>query len=226
MRRDLSLAVDESAFRIIDVSAQLDGKGPYWPGSCGVQVRATSHVDRGDAVTNSTLFMDVHAGTHVDAPAHHLVGGVTADRLALHDMVGVAFVAELDDEVDAITSEVVDTLFGDQLPSRLLFKTRNSGAWSRPGRVFDPAFVGLTLSGALRLAAGGVRLVGIDYLSVQRFGETDECHQALFKAGTVVLEGLDLRKASAGWYRIVCLPLLLVGAEAAPARVILIEENS
>lgn len=211
--------------RIIDISAPLDGAGPYWPGSPGCSLHAEMHVARGDKVTNSTLRMDVHAGTHVDAPAHHLLGGATVDCLPLDAMIGPALVVEVGCGVSEITAEVLRSEIGPSVPERVLFKTRSSSVWSQQDRQFDPTFVALTLDAATLLAEGGARLVGVDSPSVQRFGDADATHRVLFEAGVVVLEGLDLRRATGGEFQMVCLPMLLVGAEAAPARVVLIQDE-
>jgi arylformamidase len=210
---------------IIDITAPLDGKGPYWPGSSGYALQAESHVERGDCVTNSTVRMDLHAGTHLDAPAHHLPGGATVDALNLENMVGPVEVVEIPEDVRAITAEVAQAALQGGHPERILFKTRNSGVWELDERQFDPSFVALTFDGASWLAGIGVRLVGVDYLSVQRFGDSDDTHKVLYRAGVVVLEGLNLSDTRPGNYRMVCLPMLLVGAEAAPARVILIQDE-
>jgi arylformamidase len=210
---------------IVDITAPLDGKGPYWPGSSGYALHADSHVGYGDSVTNSTLRMDVHAGTHVDAPAHHLSGGVTVEALALENMIGPVEVVEIPPDAPAITAELAEAALQGARPERVIFKTRNSSVWELDQRYFDPSFVGLTFDGASWLAGIGLRLVGVDYLSVQRFGDSDDTHKVLYRAGAVVLEGLNLSGTRPGNYRMVCLPMLLIGAEAAPARVILIQDE-
>ncbi len=91
----------------------------------------------------------------------------------------------------------------------------------RPGEGFREDFVGLTLEGASWIAGRGLRLVGTDYLSIQRFGDDPETHRVLMRAGVAILEGLDLSAVEPGEYRLTCLPLRLYGSEAAPARAIL-----
>ena len=109
--------------------------------------------------------------------------------------------------------------------TRLLFHTRNSELWSRGERSFSKDFVGITADGAQWLADVGVRLVGVDYLSVAPFGQSGPTHQTLLHAGVIIIEGLNLSKVRAGTYTLVCLPLKLVGIDGSPARAILIEEN-
>ena len=71
------------------------------------------------------------------------------------------------------------------------------------------------------LAGRGVRVVGVDYLSVAPFGNTVDTHRTLLQAGVWVIEGLDLREVGEGRYEMVALPLKLVGSDASPLRVLL-----
>ena len=43
----------------------------------------------------------------------------------------------------------------------------------------------------------------------------------LLGGGTIVIEGLNLRDVEPGIYEMFCLPLRVVGADGAPARVVL-----
>ncbi|MGE5594593.1 MAG: cyclase family protein, partial [Hyphomicrobiales bacterium] len=102
---------------------------------------------------------------------------------------------------------------------RLLFRTRNSRLWDEPA--FSRDFIGLTVGAAMALLRRGVRLVGIDYLSIAPFGDPAPTHRALLEAGAVILEGLDLRHVDPGLYELVCLPLLIPGSDGAPTRALL-----
>ena len=106
--------------------------------------------------------------------------------------------------------------------SRVLFRTRNSELIQSPG--FAEDFVYIDGQAAEFLVAQGVRLVGLDYLSIDKFRSPDHpAHMALLGARIPVIEGLDLSAVPAGDYLLVCAPLRIMGAEAAPARVFLIE---
>jgi arylformamidase len=104
---------------------------------------------------------------------------------------------------------------------RLLLKTRNSLLWRSGIQEFDPNFVALTAEAAQWVVDRGMAVVGIDYLSIQRFADGPATHQILLGAGVVVIEGLDLSQVEPGNYELFCLPLKLKGVEGAPARVIL-----
>jgi arylformamidase len=197
---------------IYDISLPISESLPVWPGDPGIRITQPSHLDRGDAATV----------TRLDAPAHFIPGGSGVDALDLDVLVGPARV------VHALEGDVLSTevLGGLQIPSgteRVLFRTRNSERWARGAREFAEDFVAITEGGARWLVERGVRLVGIDYLSVGPFRAPAPTHRILLRAGVILLEGLNLSGVAAGVYQLVCLPLRILGADGAPARAILMD---
>lgn len=193
---------------------------PVWPGSPGVQTSFRMAIDRGDEANVTQLTMDVHSGTHVDAPRHFVAAGACVDDLGLEPFIGRAFVANTGTATE-ITALTLDAL---QLPvgvERLLLRTVNSAKLDMYATPFDDDYTALTLDGARWVAARGVRLIGIDYLSIQRYELTTDIHRVLLEGGIAILEGLDLRDITPGEYELVCLPLRMASVEAAPARAIL-----
>jgi arylformamidase len=206
---------------IYDISLLISESLVVWPGDPTVSVTQVSHLDRGDHATVSRLEMGAHTGTHVDAPAHFVQGGAGVDVLDLSALVGLALVAEARD-ADALTADVLAELAIPLGAERLLFRTRNSDLWAQ-GVEFDEDFVAITEDGARWLVERGVRLVGVDYLSVAPFGVSKPTHEMLLQAGVVVVEGLNLSGVRPGMYQLVCLPLKIEGADGAPARAILMD---
>ncbi len=193
---------------------------PIWPGSVGVSLTWTKRLENGDSSNNSRLDCDVHVGTHIDAPLHFLPGGATAEATPLDALIGPAYVADLP-EAEVITAADLDAL---PLPSgtrRLLLRTRNSLLWAESDRRFRPDFTALKPDAAQWVVDRGIRLVGVDYLSVQCYREGPQVHEILLGAGVIIVEGLNLHQAPAGTYELLCLPMKLVGAEGAPARAVL-----
>jgi len=133
-------------------------------------------------------------------------------------------VVDLGREVDEISEEVLKKVGMIPGATRVLFKTRNSEIWAQGNKEFQSNFVAVTAGGANYLVAQGIKLVGIDYLSIAPFDDPVPTHQILLKAGVAVIEGVDLSQVNAGVYQMVCLPLKLGATEGAPARVVLIEE--
>jgi arylformamidase len=160
----------------------------------------------------------------VDAPAHFIENGASVEQLTLEILMGPATVVELP-EAEIITPELLEAQALAPETRRLLIKTKNSALWADPGHSFNPDFVALNSESARWIVNKGIDLVGIDYLSIQMFKDTDPLtHRILLEAGIVIVEGLDLRKAGPGDYQLYCLPLKLAGCEGAPARTVLIEQ--
>ncbi len=209
---------------IYDVSLPISESLIVWPGDPAVRLRRTSDVAKGDLATVTQLELGAHTGTHVDAPAHFVPGGAGVDSLDLSLLVGEARVVYVP-EARAITAEVLEALEIPRGTRRVLFRTRNSDRWTRSEQYeFDEDFVAVTADGARWLVAHGVKLVGVDYLSVAPFDDPVPTHETLLRAGAVAVEGLDLSQIAPGVYRFVCLPLRIVDGDGSPARAILIDE--
>jgi arylformamidase len=204
-----------------DISRPLQKGIAAWPGSPGFRVFAHQSIADGAEANASGIEMDVHVGTHVDAPAHFIQGGATLDAVGLHPFVGPVYVAAIDtaDRIDAAALDAAEIPDGTE---RLLLRTRNSSDETYLHGPFREDFAALTAEGARWVVERGLALVGIDYLSIQRFADPPDTHRILLGAGVCILEGLDLRAVGPGQYRLICLPLRLVGVEAAPARALLL----
>jgi arylformamidase len=208
---------------IYDISLAISPTLPVWPGDPHVTLELVSSMDRGDEVNVTQLSMSAHTGTHVDAPHHFLNDQRTVDALALEVLTGPCQVIHLSDAVDVINAAVLDRINLPSGATRLLFATRNSQLWGKNGTIFEKDFVAVSPDGAEWLVRHGIRLVGVDYLSVAPFSDSFPTHTILLKAGVVIVEGLQLSQVSDGAYQLYCLPLKLLGADGAPARAILID---
>jgi arylformamidase len=202
-----------------DISVPLGASLPTWPDSPGISTRLRLSIEKGDVANVTQLEMDVHTGTHVDAPRHFVEGAATIEELGLDPFIGPAIVIDTGDAGE-IDSGVLRAAGVPAEADRVLLRTRNSSAKSMYSAPFDETYAALTLDGASWLAEQNVRLVGIDYLSIQRYDESPEVHRVLLNKGIAILEGISLRDVPAGPCDLICLPLNLPGAEAAPARAI------
>ncbi len=208
--------------RIHDISVPVSNSLVTYKGDPGVKIERTSDFERGDVMTISHLDMGAHTGTHVDAPLHFVRGGGTIDQLDLNLLIGPAYVADLSQAGRFISARELQAAHIPQAAERLLLKTHNAELWDKPG--FQEDFVGLGEDAAQWLLNHGVKLVGIDYLSIEPFGSTNHpVHHLLLDARVIIIEGINLREVQPGTYELVCLPVKLQGAEGAPARVVLIE---
>ena len=208
---------------IYDLSVPLSSELPTYPGDPGIQISAWSSLDNGDAANVSALNFGAHTGTHVDAPAHFLAGTKKVESLALDVLIGEAEVIEVPGERRTIDAEFVAGNCKDGT-TRVLFKTRNSAFWSGDFADFRTDFTYLELEAAQWLVERGVKLVGIDYLSIEKFRSPDHAvHRALLSHEVIILEGLNLSGVPAGKYELICLPLRLRSklGDGAPARAVL-----
>jgi arylformamidase len=194
---------------------------PVFEGDPQVSVARSSSIENGDPANVSMIAMGAHTGTHIDAPRHFIEDGAPIDRISLDAVIGPARVIELSD-VREISRTVIDSLCLEG-EKRLLFKTANSLLWREP--CFVKEFVYLTECASDYLVEIETSLVGIDYLSIERYGaDRPVAHRTLLKAGVVILEGLNLSGIQPGCYKLLCLPLRIKDADGSPCRAILIEE--
>jgi arylformamidase len=206
--------------QLIDISLPISSDLPRWPGDPPVELDAFLDFPE-HGVRASRLSFSLHTGTHVDAPLHHDRSAADAEALDLDPFIGPVTVVDSGDAA-RVSAALLDQHLGASTPERLLVRTRNSGRW-RDARDFDPDFVALTADAARWVVDRGIRLIGVDYLSVQSYHDTDPTvHKTLLGAGVVILEGLDLSGVEvARRYELLCLPLRVRGGEAAPCRAIL-----
>ena len=198
----------------IDISVPLREGMVVFAHENNMQIERRYSMDRGDMGNNSSIHMGVHTGTHMDAPRHVIADGETIDHMPLNDAIGPARVIEITDRESIKAQELKPHKI--KRGERILFKTFNSErCWKTD--TFLPDFVYIAEDAAQLLANAGVKLVGIDYLSVGGPGAT---HRILLGAGIWLLEGLDLSGVSTGNYNLICLPLRLMQTEGAPVRAV------
>jgi len=205
--------------RLHDITMTIKEGMVTYPGDPGVRLERVERIEDGSTANVSTYAFGSHTGTHIDPPFHFIPQGVTADGLPLGPLIGLARVVEA--PVDEIGR---DFLAGSGLIDceRILFKTKNSGFIDDPE--FHADFAHLTEDGAIYLLEQGVKAVGIDYLSVEKYHSgTHAVHRRLLEGGVVIIEGLDLSKVGPGIYELICLPLKVKGGDGAPARAVLRE---
>jgi arylformamidase len=204
--------------KLIDVSVPLDAQLPTYPHNTPFTLEAIKRIARGDTSNVSTLHMSAHTGTHVDAPRHFFDAGPGTDALPIYMFIGPARVIEIRSRAGVSAEELSAIDLSDDV--RVLIKTHNSSLWDSPD--FHTDYVGVTEAGAKHLVDRGIKVVGVDYLSVEQFKNPGApAHHVLLGAGTIVIEGLNLRDVEPGIYDMYCLPLRVVGSDGAPARVVL-----
>jgi arylformamidase len=207
--------------KIFDVTVAISEKMPIYAGDPPAMIESAKQLSAGESSNISRLAFGAHTGTHVDAPNHFIDGSRRVDQLDLNKLIGPCRVVRVPEDVQTIEPEHIGDIEGIE---RVLFKTKNSAYWA--DSEFHSDFAHLSPPAADALVASGVKLVGIDYLSIERFHSGDHAvHKAFLSKEIVILEGLDLRAVEPGDYELVCLPLKYIGGEGdgAPARAVLIQ---
>ena len=208
--------------RFYDVSMPIHADMPVYNNNTEKKPLITVERDfvEGQGVRETRLSINLHTGTHMDAPLHMIFGGSTTTQFNPEDFIVKAKVVDLTHAEDSITGEElkqIDIHSGDFL----IFKTRNS---FHEG--FDKNFVFIEKSAAKYLVEKKVKGIGIDALGIERSQIGHPSHVALMQNGCLILEGLRLKDVPPGEYVLIAAPVKIKDVEAAPVRALLIEPSS
>jgi len=207
------------ALPIHDLTLPISPSLVVWPGDPPARVEPRLRIARGDVANVSELCLGSHTGTHVDPPYHFVDHGAKVDELPLESLLGPAWVYDLGSGTQIRAVDLQQAVPPGTV--RLLLKTVNSSFWHHPVQEFRQDFVTMDLEAALWIIAQGIRLVGVDYLSVEAPGSSGHpVHHALLEGGIIIVEGLDLSSLQSGLYNFYCLPLRVAGGDGAPARAV------
>ncbi len=214
-----SQAPNSAGLRWVDISIPLRNAMVHWPNDPPVNIRRIKDMGQGDTANVSSVLMGVHSGTHIDAPLHFIEHGKGVDKMPLDTAIGRARVIEIRDTESIKPEELLQHRI--RRGERILFKTRNSShVWQVDKFVED--FVFISDEAAHFLVERGVRVVGVDYLSVGSFKRGGSyVHKTLLGGGVWIIEGLDLSQVSPRKYDLICLPLKINQGDGAPARAII-----
>lgn len=210
---------------IYDISIPIHNNMHVWPSDPAVTLDRLSHRSASGeySVRVTSIRMGSHTGTHMDAPCHFIDDGKTLDQIDSSCFIGPAQVMAFPG-VRSIQLKHVERQNWEGV-ERVLFKTDNSAHWA-DGQFFED-FVYVEPEAAAFLRDRRIRLVGIDYLSIDRFGSTDHpSHFTLLRSEVVLLEGLNLAGVRPGKYHLVALPLKIQDADGAPTRAFLIDPSN
>lgn len=223
----MAMMKHESDGGLIDVTVPVSNALPVWPGDPLVDVEAVSRIATGGLYNVSAARLSFHTGTHVDAPWHVNDTGTRLDDIPIDRWIGPCYVVEIPPGVVVIDAE---DLMAAAIPDgieRLLLRTTNSTYWQTTDHAFVTDFVSLSPAGAQWIVDRGILLVGIDYLSIEQFNDvTGVTHRTLLTNGVLIVEGLNLARVEPGRYTMICLPLRFVAGDGAPARVVLVADQS
>ena len=203
-----------------DISIPLQPGITQWPTQQALEIRTLAAHDQQSHHESELQHFNIHLGTHIDAPLHFIPEGETIRDIELDRLMGPAQVISIPD-VSTINADKLASAEIRDTTTRLLIQTDNSSLWNNPTHSFNPDYCALDTSAAQWLLDHKIDLVGIDYLSIQKFHDGPEVHRLLLRAEVIILETLDLRNIAPGMYYLICLPLRIKGVEGAPARAVL-----
>lgn len=205
--------------QLIDISRPLDERMPAWPGETALHWEPNTSIENGDVATTTNLFGFAHTGTHVDAPVHFVPGGATLGEVPLEQWIGPCRVVRHEPDRDVTATDLAGwDLDGVE---RLLISTENARRWT-DAPAFREDYVAIDAGAAESIVARGIKLVGIDYLSIETFEGGDyPVHHTLLGAGVAIVEGLRLEHVEPGDYELIALPLLIAGGDGCPVRAVL-----
>ena len=205
--------------RLVDVSVLLAPGLATYPGNPAYEISPVDRIADGHGSNNSRLVMGTHTGTHVDAPLHFFDGRPGVEAMPLELLIGRARVIDLPHRGGITEAHLAAAGLREDL--RVLLRTPNSALWNTTDG-FHTDYTYLTEGGAKFLVSQGVKVVGVDYLSVEQYNKPGApAHMALLGNGIIIIEGLNLSEAEAGQYEMYCLPLKIANGDGAPARVVL-----
>lgn len=204
--------------RFIDISVEIDERMICWPETATPKIDYKNKMADGDSTNDRNIYINLHTGTHMDAPNHFINEGNTIEKICLDKCCGRVYVLDIKENV--ISGDVIyrhKEIFKNY--SKVLFKTSNSNLSKD---IFNYNFVALDESGAVAILDYGIELLGIDYLSIQKYGrENNSVHTLMLGRNVVILENIDLSRIDEGEYELFAFPIKIKGVESSPVRAVL-----
>jgi len=202
---------------LIDISPPLRVGMGVFPGDAPFETSQTFTIGPGCPVNVASIAMSTHCGAHADAPLHYDPAGASIDQVELGDFIGPARVIDARGKDPLCQFEEIAAAL-DGAPSRILLRLMDR----LDPMVWPSGFRALAAETIEKLAARGVRLIGVDVPSVDPETSKDlPAHMACLRHDIRIVENLVLADVSPGDYELIALPLKLQGLDAAPLRAVL-----
>jgi arylformamidase len=216
-------------YKVIDISWPINPNTVEYKNKNALKIQTVKDI-KIDGVHETHVSLDLHTGTHIDAPIHFDKNGATVEQISFDHLIGECKVFDLASSKEKMIEEKISATDLQDLDIQendiVLFKTKNSELPAQNKSLqgnFESGFVYLDKSAAQYLVSKKIKTVGIDYLGIERAQPDHETHKVLFKANITIIEGLRLSNVRPGKYFLVCLPVKFEGVEAALSRAVLLE---
>lgn len=197
--------------KIIDISIPLSSETKVFPDDSPVEIETISHLGHGDSIRLDSISMNTHAGTHIDTPAHLFSDGRGTESIDMDELIGGVYVLELNSS-EPLTESGCMYLDIPTGTKRVIVKNKAPNDW-------------MDETAALWFVNRGINFIGWNGFSVDAIDNRNlPSHRVLLKHGVHLVENLNLTKVETGTYFLVCLPLKLIGSDAAPVRAVLFKD--
>jgi arylformamidase len=204
--------------KIIDISVPFEEGMMKYPSLLPFERKWLRSFEKGDQNQVSYIQTPSHNGTHLDAPCHYIKGGKNMDDLPLERFYGIAQVIEVPESYESVSKEFL--LSVDIMADKILFKTSNTRLRMKD---FDPSYVYIEPDGAQYLVDKGVKLIGVDYVSVDpKVSPEKPSHHIILGNEVIILECVHLKDVNPGLYTLIAFPLKVTGAEGSLCRAVLV----
>ena len=214
--------ISNEPMKIFDISIPLNEKTPVWPGDSKIKIETTGSRSKGNDYHVSKFSIGAHNGTHIDAPYHFWEDGNKLQDINVSRFITKTLVIEYSGS-DHILDEFLKKIDLKGIESVLL-KTSNSKWLEKTNELFHKDFIAITESAAKWCVKNEIKLIGIDYFSIEKFdSENHEVHKILMRNNVIILEGINLSEVAPGEYQLFCLPLKIAAPDGAPVRAILVK---
>ncbi len=204
-------------FEIVDLTRQLTCRTLEFPGERPGLVTVRVDLGVADVQLTHVTHLDLHLGTHIDAPLHFIPGGADVASLELALLPAVVIrTRERKIRPTALPAEPLEGF-------AVLFDT----GWTIDAELpaYFKGFSHLSPEIGAELVNRGVALVGIDSPSIDRVDAdlSSPAHRLLLGAEIPIVEGLanlDRIPGGAGALWFAAFPLRIDGAEGSPVRAV------
>lgn len=201
-----------------DLTATISEESAVFPGDPRFKSETVCSLEQGSQYGLCEMHMGNHMGTHIDFPAHVIQGGKTSSDFSIDKLIGSGLIIEVPEIEKSVTKKFIESqpiLSNDFV----FFKTSNSRL-SKHEKIADK-YVYIEPSAAEELLRKGVKVVGIDYISVDRYEDEHlPVHKSLLSNDVLIVEGLELNNVPVGRCKIYIMPMNVNKMDGLPARVV------
>ena len=201
-----------------DLSASISEELVTFPGDPQYKTENISSLEKGSQFHLSEIHLGNHTGTHIDFPSHVIKGGKTSNDFPIESLISHGLIIEVPSNESSITKDFIKKQ--PILANDFVFLKTSNSKLSKNAK-FTKNYVYIEPEAAVELLKKGVKIVGIDYISVDKYESEDlPVHKSLLSNDVLIVEGLELNDVPIGRCEIYIMPMKINKMDGLPARVI------